>query len=416
VVAERLGGPLSDEKQTRCTTATANLRFKVKAMKKSNQLLIGIAIIAAGACAGCATQGAASASTIAAPRSNETPRAVPVEVCEAKPNATASEQLIPAVLSIENTAAVLAQRDGIVTQLNGQEGARVAKGEIIARLNDADLRAQLRQAELEVERLTVEERQYEAMIKLNLSEFEQEQALAKDGLSSRRQLDRAQFKFDGAAQELEKTRLATQTARAKVEAVKIELEKTILRSPLAGVITRRHARLGANVVSHDKLFEVAQLAPLEVKFQLPQAEQRRLGPGQLVNLSLAESGRIVARARIRRLDPVADAASNTLGYLADVIGGAGLLPGLAVNVHIARSDAAVTVSIPQSAFPIGAESRGGMASTLFVIDGQQCALRTVWIKAVAGEQVEISSGLSAGERVILAPPAELKAGDPVQSK
>lgn len=385
-------------------------------MKRTNQLLIGIAIIAASACAGCATQGAASASAIAAPRSNETPRAVPVEVVEAKPNATASEQLIPAVLSLENTAAVLAQRDGIVTQLNGQEGAQVAQGEIIARLNDADLRAQLRQAELEVERLTVEERQYEAMIKLNRSELEQEQALAKDGLSSRRQLDRAQFKYDGAVQELEKTRLATQTARAKVEVVKIELEKTIIRSPLAGVITRRHARLGASVVSHDKLFEVAQLAPLEVRFQLPQAEQRRLAPGQLVNLSLAESDRLVARARIRRLDPVADAASNTIGYLADVIGGAGLLPGLAINVHVARSEAAATVSIPLSAFPTVAELRGGMASTLFVLDGQQCVLRTVWIKAVAGEQVEISSGLSAGERVILAPSAELKAGDYVQCR
>jgi RND family efflux transporter MFP subunit len=311
---------------------------------------------------------------------------------------------------------VLAQRDGLVTELSAQEGARVAQGEIIARLNDEDLRTQLRQAELEVNRSRVEEQQYEAMSRVYRAELEQETALVKDGLSSKRQHDRAQYNLDAAVQELEKTRLATQAAQSKVEAVKLEIAKAVIRAPIAGVITRRYTQLGAGVVKNDKLFEVAQTAALEVKFQLPQAEQARLGPGQLVNLSLAESDRVVARARIRRLDPVADAASNTIGYLADVLDGVGLMPGLAVNVHVPRREAAATITLPLSAFPAGAELRNGAASTLFVIDGQRCAARTVWVKTVAGDQIELSAGLQAGERVIIAPPAELKAGDLVQAK
>src|SRR5437879_3885614 len=65
-------------------------------------------------------------------------------------------QLIPAVISNERTAVVLAQREGVLVGLSGQENARVAQGEELARLNDDDLRAQLHQAELEANRITVE--------------------------------------------------------------------------------------------------------------------------------------------------------------------------------------------------------------------------------------------------------------------
>lgn len=388
-------------------------------MKLANSLLIGIAVIFTGALVGCGMehQPAAPSGVIAAANSSATPRhAMAVEVIEVQPKKAADEQIIPAAISVENTALVLAQRDGIIIQLHGQEGTPVTKGEVLAQLNDDDLRSHLRQAELEVSRLVIEEREYDALIKVSRSELEQEQALLQDGLSSKRQVDRAQYKLAVATQELEKTRLASQTAQAKVEAAKIEIEKTVIHAPLSGVITHRYVKLGAGAVKNDKLFEVSQLSPLEVKFQLPQAEKARIKPGHLVNLSLAESDRVVARARIRRLDPVADAASNTLGYLADVVGGDSLMPGMAVNVRVPRAAAASAFLVPRAAFPSTASLRAGAASTLFVLENGKCAARTVWVQAVEGERVEIGSGLAAGDRVILTPPPELKAGDLVQSK
>ncbi len=124
----------------------------------------------------------------------------------------------------------------------------------------------------------------------------------------------------------------------------------------------------------------------------------------------------MARARIRRLDPIADAASNTLGYWADVIGGAGLVPGVAVNAHVPRAAPTSTFWIPRSTFPAAADLRRGAGAALFVLEGDRVAARTVRINAVEGVQVEIGSGLGAGDRVILAPAAELKAGDVVTVK
>ncbi len=341
---------------------------------------------------------------------------IAVEVFEVKTPAEPDDQLIPAVISVEGTAMILAQRDGILIELRGQEGSRVAKGELLARINDDDQRAQLRQAELEANRLGIEEQQYQAMVKVNQTELEQEKQLDEDGLTSKRQVNRAQYKLDVTIKELERSRLATQAARAKIDAIKIEIEKSSIRAPIGGIVTHRFVRLGAGVVKNDKLFEVSQVDQLQVKFQLPQTVGAgRLKPGGLVRLSLPESDGVTAQARIRRIDPVADAASNTIGYLADVVGSpGGLIPGAAVNVRVPGVGGAAKYTIPLTAFHSPAELRRGSAGALFVVEDDRSAARAVWINSIEGDQVEIGSGLIAGDRVIIKPAAELKAGSPVK--
>jgi membrane fusion protein, multidrug efflux system len=329
---------------------------------------------------------------------------IEVSVLEVKPSAAKAVPSIPAVLSVEHTAVILAQRDGIVTGLHAEEGMRVAKGQVMAQLDDRDLRIQLREATLEVSRLLVEEQQYQAQAQLNRSELDQNRTLFKEGLTSQRQLDRAQAQLDVSLQEAEKSRLNTRIARAKVDAVQAEIDKTLVCAPFDGVIIHRQISLGANAVRNEKLFELAQSGPLQVKFQ--SAPSRRIGE---IELLLPDGDRVVARARIQRVTPVADVASNTLGYVAEVIGGAGLIPGMAVNVRFPGAAVGVTVWLPRMAFSAVADSTG----SLFVIDGERCTARTVSIRSIDGDQVEVRSGLAAGDLVIFAPPASLKSGDAI---
>ena len=379
-------------------------------------LLFCVLILVVTICCACGSDKPVSRSAeAAASTSGSPPKPIAVEVFEITPSATPGDQLVPAVISVEGTAQVLAGRDGTIMQLEAQEGASVSKGQVMARLNDDDLGATLRQAELEVERLLVEERQYEAMISVNRSELEQETTLYKEGLTSKRQVDRAQYRVEVAREELERTRLATRIARAKVDGSRVEMEKCVVRAPIKGIVAHRFVHLGTGVAKNDKLFEISQPGPFEVKFQLPQTEKGTLGRGSVVDLSLADNNQIVARARIRRVDPVADAASNTVGFLGDVIGRTSLMTGLAVNVHVPQRSGS-SVWIPRNAFPSEGDLRSGASRTLFVINGGQCELRAVRVKTAERDQVEVSSGLSVGERVIVAPPAELKAGDSVETK
>src|SRR4051812_27623453 len=387
-------------------------------MSRTEKILITILLCGCAALAGC-TAGSrtldANARSSAADNTTANPRPlVHVFDAEPSPSATGGELLIPASLSVEDTAVVLAEREGRVITLRGQEGARVNKGDVLAAFNDDDQRSQLQQAEIEVSRLKVEEQQYEALVKLNRSELDREVSLAKDGISSKSDVERAQYKLDQSTHEYEKSRLATKSAQARIETVRIELAKSTVRAPISGIITRRSVTLGTNVARNDKLFEVSTLAPLEVKFQLPQTERERLSPGQLINLSAVNHDATIATARVRRVDAVADPTSNTLGYWADITSGSGLMPGLAVNVHLPRPANSLAFWVPRAAFPAGAALAGGASVTLFTVEGERVSARMVIVGAIEGDQVEIVSGLTGGDRVVLMPPAEMKDGDTVE--
>ena len=109
--------------------------------------------------------------------------------------------------------------------------------------------------------------------------------------------------------------------------------------------------------------------------------------------------------------PVADATSHTFGYVADIIRASGLMPGLAVNLHLPRAAGAPVFWIPRTAFPPKADLHNGTTSTLFVIDGEKCSAHNVVVNVAEGDQIEIVSGIVANDRVILMPPSDLKDGD-----
>jgi RND family efflux transporter MFP subunit len=340
-------------------------------------------------------------------------RPLPVEVFTVAAAPEGRAQPVPAIIAAAGTAVVLAKRDGVIVWLGGQEGTRVKAGDVLARLSDDDSAAQLRQAELEITRLQIEERQYEAMLKVNQSELARQQKLARDGLNSQSEIERAQYKVEVSEQELDKTKLATRMAQARREAVKLEVEKTVLRAPLTGLVTQRLAQLGTSVVRNDKLFELAPHAPLQVRFQLAQTDAWQPQPGALLPLALTGEQRAVATARLQRRAPVADAASNARSYFATLPFGTALIPGTAVSVLRPHTTVSRGWWIPRAALAATQELQPGTSAVLWVVENDQCAARTVWLGATASDQVEIRTGLQAGDRIILTPPPELQAGTPV---
>lgn len=345
---------------------------------------------------------------------SRTPFRIHVFNVQPSANANTGDRLIPAALSVEGNAIVLAERGGHIVSLSGSEGTRIKKGQVIARFDDEDQRTQLRQAELELSRLKVEEQQYGALLKLRTSELQREQTLLKQGVTSVANVEQAEYRLEQASHEYEKAKLASQNGSVKIKAAQIEIEKSTVRAPITGVIIHRYVTLGSNIAKDDKLFEISKLAPLELKFQMPQNENRKLSPGEIVNLSAVDSDSIIARARIRRVNPVADATTNTFGYVAEVISGSGLMPGFAVNVHLPRTDASISFWIPRAVFPADADLRHNASVTLFITDGTRAYARLVKVNLIEGDQVDIMSGLSINDNVILSPPAELKDQDLIE--
>src|SRR5512138_818973 len=351
-------------------------------LRNNSQILPVLVLTGALSCLiGCGGNAQISTKRTSPDTSAKPPQSLAVQTYNVVPSVARGDLLIPASLSIEGVAVITSRRDGAIAQLSVQEGSHISKGGIIARLSgDEELRAQLRQAELEVDRLAVEQSQLEALIRLDRNDFERERSLAKEGLSSQKDVERAQFKFEAATLELDKSKVASKAAQAKAEEIKAELQRSVVTAPISGTVTHLYVEMGSSIAKNEKILEITPASPMQVKFQVPQPERARLGKGSVVGISLIDDGEnVVATARVRRIEPVADAASNTLGYVADVIAGKGLQPGLAVNVRLPRSVTGPNVLVPQAAFPSNSDLRRGMAATLFVIDGAKCGVRSVWV-------------------------------------
>lgn len=233
---------------------------------------------------------------------------------------------------------------------------------------------------------------------------------------SRRHLDQAQYKLLNAKQDLEKARFGIQIAQARLGAANADLERSDIRVPFTGIITHRNGNIGASVVGGEKIFEISEAAPLGVKSQLPHTGRKQLDVGSLVDVALADGDHVIAQARVQRLDPVVDPFTNSLGYFADVLGGEGLIPGMAVYIRIPKHAAGNALYIPRAAFRAAADLYPGASTEVLVLDGNKSTSRTVLVNSIEGDQVEIISRLAIGDDVILAPPVELKEGDPVEPK
>jgi RND family efflux transporter MFP subunit len=320
---------------------------------------------------------------------------------------------VPALVSADGVAIVLAKRDGTLVHVAGDEGASVSEGEVMAQLDDGDSRFQLEQARLESQRAEVEAQQADAAVRAERLEYNRQLALFKYGLVSRRDVDQARHRFETARRDIEKHRLAVQMANARVRA---EDERTNIRSPFAGILTRRYARLGNSIQRGDKLFEVTRSGALQVRFDLADTVG---GPGPDIGTSVelldASGGRVLGEARIHAVR-AADPALASRTYLAEVPRGGALRAGMALAVRLPGTrEAPPLAAIPRTAFPADSSLVEGQSATIYVISSDGiCRARTVQVEAVVDDRVQISSGVTPGERIVLAPPSEVWPGTSVE--
>jgi RND family efflux transporter MFP subunit len=370
-------------------------------------LLLSIALLA-----GCTAQ----SQTRTIQNQSEPKAPVVVRFFDAQPatDTTEGDLLIPGALAASDTAMVLAERDGRVINVSVQEGNLVSTGDILAQLDDQEQRERIQLAELEVSRLKVEAQQIESLIKLNKSELDRELLLARQGLISTREVEQAQYKLEQSLHEYEKAKLAIESAVGRLREVKLESNKSIVRAPTTGIVTRRYISAGTNAVKDEKLFEVAELTKIELRFRVPQNVGDKLRPGQVLEVSSTDRGSQSAKASITRIDPVADSTSNTFGYVAHIIGKSNLIPGTTVYIHMHREVGPVSFWVPRAAFKADATLKNDSTTTLFVLRGEQVWAASVVIKQIEGDQVEVVGGLAKGDSVVVSPVADLHDGDSVE--
>ncbi len=281
---------------------------------------------------------------------------------------------------------VSAQTSGTVTEIPFDIDDRVEAGELIVELDDSEQRSRLSQAEsaLEEARAALADAQ---------QNFERTQSLYERDVASQSELDQARNRLDGA-----KARVSR--AEAAVDEARQQLEYTRVRAPYTGIVTERLVEVGESVSVGQPLMSGLSLEQLRVVVSLPQQYAGRVR---------RERNAVVTLDDGRRLDtgemtfyPYADQSTHTfrLRVRLDEPEGS-LYPGMLVRVEIpvAERDA---LWVPETSL----YQRGELRAVYVQGSDGKPRLRQVRVGAKRDGELEILSGVSAGELVLKEVPPE----------
>lgn len=302
----------------------------------------------------------------------EPPRAEAASVPTSRPAASAlavvDSELIATPLSlegqlyVENDAVVIARATGLVESVSADLGARVAAGQLLARLESADQQIALARA-----------------------------GEAADNAKRVAERTRALAAAGGATTaDLEQVESDLRRADIQLRQAQRDAALTRVTAPFAGVVTARMARARRLVRAGDSLFRVTAAAPLLVSVRVPESSADGIRVGARARVAALRG--TAAPARVIRVSPAIDPGSGTQEVVVQLEPGAHLMPGSSVTVQLGAERRWAVVA------PREAVTADGY---VLAWAGDRTTLRAVTLGAdLGGGRVEVVHGLAAGDTVM----------------
>jgi RND family efflux transporter MFP subunit len=330
--------------------------------------------------------------------------AVPtVLVVQPKRSAPAQDLVLPANVQAFADAPIYARTNGYLKRWYVDIGSRVKAGQLLAEIDTPEVNQQLRQARADLGT---------AEANLNLSRITTERyaGLLKTDSVSKQDADNAAGDYAAKGANV-------QSAQANVKRLEELQSFQKIYAPFDGVITARNTDVGALIDSgsssgpRSELFHISQPDKLRVYVNVPQAYSQATKPGMTADLVWAEfPGRRFQGKLVRTADAI-DPASRTLLVEIAVNNPTGaLFSGSYAEVHLKLPTPAYSLILPVNTLLFRAEGLQVAA----VGGGQRVELKAITIGHDFGGEVEVVSGLTGNENVIVNPPDSVVSGQTVR--
>ena len=315
--------------------------------------------------------------------------------------ATATTSSVPETQEVvgtvrARTSAVVSTRiPGTVTVLKVREGDRVRKGQLLVQLD-----AQENQANAAVAVSGVEEAQRgleEARSRKKMADttFERFQKLFNEQAISRQEFDLKQTERDLAAQGMARAEARLRQSQGGARAAAAVSGYTQIVAPISGIITSKQADLGATVFPAQPLMTIEDEGSYQLELSVPESIALTVKPGTAVQVTL-DALNNTFNARIVEIVPATDAASRT--FIAKIpLGQKGLKSGMFGRGALRLGTSSKGMLVPTKAIV----ERGALTSVWVVDKDKLIRMRLVKTGKTSGDKVEILSGLSDNERIIV---------------
>ena len=322
-------------------------------------------------------------------------------------------------VTARRAATVSSKITGKVTEVLVEEGMSVKEGQILARLDDTNVKASLHlaRAQWESAQSALEE------IRVRLKEAEQELQRQTD-LARGKVATQADYDHASAAALAYKARLEQQQADATVAERTVaiwqqQLEDTIIRAPFAGIVTSKNAQPGEMIspmssggFTRTGICTIVDMESLEIEIDVNESYINRVQPGQPVEAALDAYADWKIPCKVIAIIPTADRDKSTVkvrvGF--DKLDPR-ILPEMAVKVAFREAaGAAPAAAVRPVLVPKAAIRQQDGRDVVLVVQGGRAERRAVTVTGTSSNETAISAGLAAGERVVVEGPGDLTDG------
>ncbi len=314
------------------------------------------------------------------------PRAEPEPATSGLKTATVTTQSLPSMteatgtVRAEQVATLTARVVAHIVEMNVSAGRRVARGEALVVLDDRDLRRRVEQARDAVSAA-------QATLAQARSDYRRDGPLFEQKVIPPYEFERTETNLATAEANLHRLEQAQQEAE-------VSLSYAVIRSPFAGVIVDRLANVGDLASPGKPLFTIYEQGRLWLEAAVPEEALANLRPGQPMSVRVDACNREI-RGPIAEIVPTSDPATRTVAVRVRLEDARDVVPGMFGRLLIQGApDRILTV-------PASAVIRSGQLTMVDVLESGREGRRSVQVGRTIGDQLEVYSGLNAGDVVVV---------------
>ncbi|RXH55478.1 efflux RND transporter periplasmic adaptor subunit [Granulicella sibirica] len=246
-------------------------------------------------------------------------------------------------LVAEQQSDVAAERDGRVAGIAVEIGDHVRRGQLLASLDSRVLQATVESQNAKLASVRARVLELQAEEKMDAADLRRSDELRAVNIVSQEAWEHVRFRLEEVTAEIARYRADALAAEADLKYAELQLDQCHIVAPFDGVVGRQSLRLAQEVKTGDVLFWVTAEAPLRILFTVPESAMAAYSVGAPLDLTTPGYPDLHQAARILRVSPVVDPASDSVQVIGSIAHASVLLkPGMSMQVTLGSSAAAKT--------------------------------------------------------------------------
>jgi RND family efflux transporter MFP subunit len=322
----------------------------------------------------------------------------------------------------DRKSSVASKVTGRLISLKVEEGSRVKKGEIIARLENDDVTAARDQAEANLTASSHNLEQAEAELNDATVSFNRNKDLLKEGYISRSDYDTSLARYKKALAAVEESKSAIKANAAALKYAEAALEYTLIRAPFDAVVLTKNADvgdivtpIGASAESKAAVVTIADMNSLQVEVDVSESNINQVKVGQPCEVLLDALPDSRFHGVVHMIVPTADRTKATVTVKIRFIDKDNrILPEMSAKVAFLSREIKSNENEPLTAIRKEAVTTRNKEKVVFRIDKDRAIKTPVSLGTELGDMIEVLKGVQLGDRVVLRPLQKIKNGSKIK--